>query len=166
MPVRKTLTPMRALQKIPQTKIGYCDQELATLPLDKNPVDHLESVLDVSTERIHRALITARIPYERHKDPLKNFSGGERARVTFVGLHLAEPTLLILDEPKNHIDVNGIEDLEDQVLSSGAAVIMVSHDRRCVEEVAQRFFVIRNRQLQEVGTISDYYDEVLRSEEL
>lgn len=74
--------------------------------------------------------------------------------------------MLILDEPTNHIDVNGIEDLEDQVLSSGAAVIMVSHDRRFVEEVAQRFFVIRNRKLQEVGTISDYYDEVLRREDV
>ncbi len=149
----------------PQTKIGYFDQELATLPLDKNPVDHLGNILHVSSDRIHRALITAGIPYERHKDPLKNFSGGERARVAFVGLHLAEANLLILDEPTNHIDVNGIEDLEDQVLSSGAAVMMVSHDRRFVEEVAQRFFVIRNRRLQEVGNIGDYYEEVLRSED-
>jgi ATPase subunit of ABC transporter with duplicated ATPase domains len=150
----------------PQTKIGYFDQELATLPLEKSPVDHLGTILHVASERIHRALITAGIPYERHKDPLANFSGGERARVAFVGLHLAEPNLLVLDEPTNHIDVNGIEDLEDQVLSSGAAVIMVSHDRRFVEEVAQRFFVIRNRRLQEVGNISDYYDEVLRREDL
>lgn len=64
-----------AIKFNPQTKIGYFDQELATLQLDKNPVDHLNTVLDVSTERIHRALITAGIPYERHKDPLEKFSG-------------------------------------------------------------------------------------------
>jgi ATP-binding cassette subfamily F protein 3 len=150
----------------PQTKIGYFDQELATLPLDKNPVDYLGSILQVNGERIHRALITAGIPYDRHKDLLKDFSGGERARVAFVGLNLAEPNFLILDEPTNHIDVDGIEDLEDQILSSGAAVVMVSHDRRFVEEVAQRFFIIRDKKLQEVSNIDDYYDEVLRAEDL
>ena len=155
-----------AIRLNPQTKIGYFDQELATLPLDKNPVDYLGSILRVTSEAIHRALIAAGIPYDRHNDPLKDFSGGERARVSFVGLRLDDPNLLILDEPTNHIDVNGIEDLEEQILSSGAAVVMVSHDRRFVEGVAQRFFIIRDKKLREVSDISDYYDEVLRSEDL
>lgn len=106
----------------------------------------------------------AGIPYQRHGDALAKFSGGERARTCFVRLQLSEPNLLILDEPTNHIDLNGVEDLEDQVIGSGAAVLMVSHDRRFVEEVAQRFFVIRKGHLVEVGNLDEYYAEVLSDE--
>lgn len=148
----------------PQAKIGYFDQELSDMCLDDTPVEYVARTVNGSNDRIHRALIAAGIPYQRHGDKLRKFSGGERARTCFVRLQLSEPNFLILDEPTNHIDLNGVEDLEDQVIGSGAAVLMVSHDRRFVEEVAQRFFVIREGRLVEVGNLDEYYAEVLSEE--
>lgn len=64
---------------------------------------------------------------------------------------------LILDEPTNHLDVQGIEMLEDDLLSATGTVIFVSHDRRLVQHVASRCFLIHNGRLREIDGIAPYY---------
>jgi ATPase subunit of ABC transporter with duplicated ATPase domains len=68
-----------------------------------------------------------------------------------------QPTVLILDDPTNHLDVQGIEMLEDDLLSATGTVIFVSHDRRFVQHVASRCFLIHNGRLREIASIASYY---------
>ena len=65
-------------------------------------------------------------------------SGGERARVALALMTLARANLLILDEPTNHLDVENIEALEDALDEYDGSVLLVSHDRAFLREVATR----------------------------
>ena len=68
--------------------------------------------------------------------PLSSMSVGERYRVRLAGLLGAQHDLLLLDEPTNHLDVAGLEFLADALVRSSSAVVLVSHDRRLLADVA------------------------------
>jgi ATPase subunit of ABC transporter with duplicated ATPase domains len=78
-----------------------------------------------------------------HIDPgtrLRNLSGGEQARVMLAGVLLARPTVLLLDEPTNHLDLGGLRWLETYLGGFGGAVMVVSHDRRFLDNTVSRVF--------------------------
>ena len=91
------------------------------------------------------------------------FSGGWRMRVELAKILLGKPDLLLLDEPTNHLDIESIEWFEGFLKTSGAAVVLVSHDRAFINRVTGRTIEIS------LGRIFDYkvsYDEyvTLRAE--
>jgi ATP-binding cassette subfamily F protein 3 len=67
-----------------------------------------------------------------------SLSGGERARVALALITLSRANLLVLDEPTNHLDVENIEVLEDALDEYEGSVLLVSHDRAFLREVATR----------------------------
>ena len=142
----------------PQASLGYYDQELKTISNDSDMFHYLSKTTSSPTDTIRKALITAGFPYDRHSDQIAVLSGGEKARLQFLSLKLLKPTLLVLDEPTNHIDVQGIEQLEKDILSYTGACLFVSHDRRFVDNVANRFFLILDGILHEVASVQPYYD--------
>ena len=72
--------------------------------------------------------------------PLRRLSGGEQARVMLAGVLLARPTALLLDEPTNHLDLAGLRWLEGYLSAFAGAVLVVSHDRRFLDNTARRIF--------------------------
>jgi ATPase subunit of ABC transporter with duplicated ATPase domains len=72
--------------------------------------------------------------------PLRRLSGGEQARVMLAGVLLARPTVLVLDEPTNHLDLAGLEWLEAYLGAFPGAVMVVSHDRRFLDNTVSRIF--------------------------
>jgi ATPase subunit of ABC transporter with duplicated ATPase domains len=72
--------------------------------------------------------------------PLRNLSGGEQARVMLAGVLLARPTVLLLDEPTNHLDLAGVRWLEMYLAAFSGAVMVVSHDRRFLDNTVSRVF--------------------------
>jgi ATPase subunit of ABC transporter with duplicated ATPase domains len=70
----------------------------------------------------------------------RELSGGEQARVMLAGVLLARPTILLLDEPTNHLDLAGLRWLEAYLESFPGAVLVVSHDRRFLDNAVRRIF--------------------------
>ena len=93
---------------------------------------------------------------------IKTFSGGQRTRIAFVKLLLSQPDILLLDEPTNHLDLETIEWLEGFVKRYPKAVVLVSHDRTFINNVADEIYEI------EWGVMRRYvgnYDTFLKTKE-
>jgi ABC-type multidrug transport system ATPase subunit len=94
------------------------------------------------------------------KKRLSALSGGEGARLVFSRLALECPNVLVLDEPTNHLDLESIEALVEGLRAFDGTLILVSHDRWFVRELATRVVEIRS------DGITDYhgtYDEFVHA---
>src|SRR5690606_31228030 len=99
--------------------------------------------------------------------PLKEFSGGWRMRVMLAKLLLEKPSLLMLDEPTNHLDLPSIEWVENYLRNYDGAVIIVSHDRRFLDNVVNRIVDVTQQQLISYeGNYSFYLEEKALREEI
>ena len=74
--------------------------------------------------------------------PVAELSGGERSRLELALLGVTPANLLLLDEPTNHLDIPAREALESFLRASEATMLVVSHDRRLLESVCQRLWVV------------------------
>ncbi len=88
--------------------------------------------------RIERVLDGLRFRRESFDQPVASLSGGEQNRLLLAKLLLAEPNVMILDEPSNHLDLEATEWLENFLLESSASMIVVSHDRYFLDKVTNR----------------------------
>lgn len=79
--------------------------------------------------------------------PLKEFSGGWRMRVMLAQLLLEKPSILMLDEPTNHLDLPSIEWVENYLRNYEGAVIIVSHDRKFIDNVVSKTVDVTQQQL-------------------
>ena len=73
---------------------------------------------------------------------VRTLSGGERSRLELALLGILPSNLLLLDEPTNHLDIEAREALESFLRESGATVLVVSHDRRLLETLCDRLWVV------------------------
>ena len=148
----------------PNVSLIYYDQELQQFGENTGRFDWLRNRVDVPDEPIKRALIQAGVAYSNFDQPVNQLSGGEKARLMFILIRLVKPNLMILDEPTNHIDLEGREQLEEQLMSSGATLIITSHDRCFLENIATRFWSIRDRDLSEDQSLEDFYQNLEKLE--
>ncbi len=78
------------------------------------------------------------------------FSGGWRMRIELAQMLLRNPDVLLLDEPTNHLDIESIGWLEDFLINNGKAVVVISHDRKFVDNITTRTIEVT------MGRIYDY----------
>ncbi len=78
------------------------------------------------------------------------FSGGWRMRIELAKILLQKPDLILLDEPTNHMDIESIQWLEDFLVNSAKAVVVISHDRAFVDAITNRTIEVT------MGRIYDY----------
>jgi len=94
-------------------------------------------------------------------------SGGWGMRLELARLLLSEPDLLLLDEPTNHLDLDSLLWLEQYLLNSSSAMMIVSHDRAFLNRVVGRIFELEQTQLQEyTGNYDSYLEEKARRQEI
>ena len=82
--------------------------------------------------------------------PTSEFSGGWRMRIELAKILLSKPDVLLLDEPTNHLDIQSIQWLEQFLMQSAKAVVLVSHDRAFINNVTNRTLEIS------CGKVIDY----------
>ncbi len=99
-------------------------------------------------------------------------SGGQKKRLALAQALAISPEMLLLDEPTNHLDIGAIEWLEEMLISSGVALVFITHDRRFLDRVATRIVELdRGRLLSCPGSFAAYqakkemilHDEAIQS---
>jgi len=85
---------------------------------------------------------------------LKNFSGGEMARIALAKILMKNPTMLLLDEPTNHLDIEGLSNLRKFLSQFKGGILLVSHDRWILDKVPEK---IIDLQLTEKGRVAKIY---------
>lgn len=106
-----------------------------------------ETNYDAEVEKVLKGLGFERRDFSRQT---AEFSGGWRMRIELAKILLKKPDLILLDEPTNHMDIESIEWLEDFLVNSAKAVIVISHDRAFVDNITNRTIEVT------MGRIYDY----------
>ena len=101
-------------------------------------------------EDVEKALLGLGFIREDFHRQTSDFSGGWRMRIELAKLLLQKPDVLLLDEPTNHLDIESIQWLEDFLINNGKAVIVISHDRKFVDNITTRTIEVT------MGRIYDY----------
>ncbi|XP_008789541.1 ABC transporter F family member 1-like isoform X2 [Phoenix dactylifera] len=93
--------------------------------------------------------------------PMKNLSDGQRSRVIFAWLAWRLPHLLLLDEPTNHLDIETIDSLAEALNEWDGGLVLVSHDFRLINQVAQEIWVCENQTVTRwEGDIMDFKEHL------
>jgi ATP-binding cassette, subfamily F, member 3 len=99
------------------------------------------------TERVQATLRGLSIPDTHFDQPLSALSGGQKKLVALCRLLMARPTVLLLDEPDNHLDLPGKAYLEHLISEYPGAVVLISHDRYLLDAVVTHITEIEDGQL-------------------
>jgi ATP-binding cassette subfamily F protein uup len=98
-----------------------------------------------------------------------DLSGGEARRAALARVMAPEPDILLLDEPTNHLDLSVIEWLEEELVRTSSALIVISHDRRFLERVSRATVWLDRGQTRRLdkgfGHFEEWRDQVLEEEE-
>jgi len=99
---------------------------------------------------VEKILVGLGFEREDFTRPTSEFSGGWRMRIELAKILLQKPDLILLDEPTNHMDIESIQWLEDFLINSAKAVVVISHDRAFVDNITNRTIEVT------MGRIYDY----------
>ena len=113
--------------------------------------------MDVDVDKICNGLgITA----AQRPQEFDSLSGGEKTRINLARLLLEKTDILLLDEPTNHLDLSSVEWLESYIKSFKGTVLLISHDRYFIDQVAQRVIEITDGHAEfYTGNYSFYMEE-------
>src|SRR5690606_26459556 len=95
--------------------------------------------------RIEQVLSGLGLPRAAWSQKIESFSGGERNIIGLARIMLMKPDVMLLDEPSNHLDLDGIEWFIRFVRQTDAAVVMVSHDRHLLDACASEIWEVHGR---------------------
>ena len=137
-------------------RLGATDQEMSQLPVTGTPFDLIAGYRQ-GDQRTKALLAAAGFPIEKQGRPIATLSFGQRSRLALLALRLSEPNFYLMDEPTNHVDIAGQEQLEAEILEHGASCILVSHDRSFVRNIGTRFIEIEGNKVREVDSPERFF---------
>lgn len=140
-------------------------EKLIAQPMDDDALKELEVVQNGIEQqqgwgmgqRIHSAISDLGLSPD---SPMQSLSGGWRRRVAIARSLLAKPDVLLLDEPTNHLDIPAIEWLEKSLKSSNCTLVLITHDRRFMSDLATRIcWLDRGRLLSFPGDYENFIEQ-------
>ncbi|MCX8650248.1 ABC transporter ATP-binding protein [Gilliamella sp. B2776] len=141
-------------------QLGYFAQhQLEYLRPDESALWHLSRIADSNkTEQLLRNYLGG---FDFHgdkvKDPVKTFSGGEKARLVLALIVWEKPNLLLLDEPTNHLDLDMRQALTEALIGFEGALVVVSHDRHLLRSTTDEFYLVHDHKVEPFdGDLEDY----------
>ncbi|MFM0060607.1 ATP-binding cassette domain-containing protein [Paraburkholderia phytofirmans] len=122
-------------------QVAYFDQMRAQLDLEKSLADTISpgsEWVEVNGQKKHVMSYLGDFLFapERARSPVKSLSGGERNRLLLARLFARPANVLVLDEPTNDLDIPTLELLEELLTEYDGTVLLVSHDRAFLDNVA------------------------------
>ena len=155
------LSPVTGKAKIGnRVKIGYFSQSYERLDPSQTLLDNFLTEYGYTTEHTRSLLGGMLFHGDDVFKEIGTLSGGQKARLVLLKLVLDGANLLILDEPTNHLDIAAREAVEAALEAFDGTVLLVSHDRYFINEVASRIWEIDNQQVNDYkGNYSFYVEE-------
>jgi ATP-binding cassette subfamily F protein 3 len=140
------------LFRAPKLSIGYFAQDQAEeLDLEATALDHVARLLPKTLPERRRAHLGAfGFGQDQAEVPVRDLSGGEKARLLFALMSRGVPQMLLLDEPTNHLDVDSRQALVQALNDFAGAVVLVTHDPHLIELVADRLWLVAD------GTVAPF----------
>lgn len=137
-------------------EVAYFDQLREHLDMEKNLVDNVsdgQDFIEINGKRKHVISYLSEFLFtpDRIRTPAKALSGGEQNRAILAKVFSKSANVLVLDEPTNDLDIETLELLEDILLKFTGTILLVSHDRRFMDNVVTSLMVF-----EEGGKINEY----------
>ncbi len=144
-------------------EVAYFDQLREHLDLEKNLIDNVcggQEYIEVGGKRKHAISYLSDFLFtpDRIRTPAKALSGGEQNRAILAKVFSRPANILVLDEPTNDLDLETLELLEDLLLGFDGTVLLVSHDRKFMDNVVTSIMVFEedSHVREYVGGYSDW----------
>jgi len=146
-------------------RIGRYNQHFVDkLPIDKTAVGYLRDKYgDLVYQDARRQLGRYGLEGHAHEIPMRDLSGGQKARVQFLDVALSTPHILFFDEPTNHLDIESIDALCEALNEYSGGVVLVSHDARLISEVDCDLYVCDEKNVKKFeGGLDEYREKIIR----
>jgi ATP-binding cassette subfamily F protein 3 len=147
-------------------KLGYFSQhQVDDLDLSKTAYQCIQQLDSEKTEQQVRTYLGGYdFKNDKVKDPIKLFSGGEKARLALAIIAYQKPNLLLMDEPTNHLDMEMRQALTMALQSFGGAILLISHDRHLLANNVDQFLLVEDGSIREFdGDLNDYSLRILKN---
>jgi ATP-binding cassette subfamily F protein 3 len=143
----------------------FAQHQIEDLEADRTPLQHMADLMPNSGESAVRARL-GRFGFGQEKAlvPVRDLSGGEKARLNFALITHAAPPLLVFDEPTNHLDIAAREALVEAINDFAGAVLLITHDWDLLELTADRLWLVADGTVRTFeGDLEDYRSHLLEA---
>ena len=145
-------------------RVGYFSQhQVDDLDLSISAFQHIQKIDEnINEKQIRTYLGGFNFKGDKVKDPIKLFSGGEKARLAFAIIAFKKPNIHLMDEPTNHLDMEMRHALTMALQSFKGAILLISHDRHLLSSSVDTFYLVDNGSVELFdGNLDDYKDYIL-----
>ncbi|WP_459476330.1 ABC-F type ribosomal protection protein CplR [Clostridium saccharoperbutylacetonicum] len=140
--------------------IGYFDQEQNILEEGKSILENVSKTSSFNQGFIRINLDNFGFKGDDVFKKVSSLSGGEKVKVALSKVLLSDNNVLVLDEPTNYLDIEAMEALERALINTEKTVILVSHDRKFIENICDFIIEIKDKILKEYeGSYKNYIKE-------
>lgn len=147
--------------------MAYFSQEYEDLVPENNVLEEILDNFDIKIEDARTVLGSILFTGDDVFKKVKDLSGGEKGRLSFLKLLLSGANFLLMDEPTNHLDIESRQVVENMLSAFEGTVILVSHDRYFIDQVADRVAAIVDGKIDYYwGNYSYYYEKMQENKKI
>ena len=139
--------------------LAYFSQVFEDLHPQATVLEEISQNFEITLEEARTVLGGLLFTGEDVFKKVENLSGGERSRLCILQMILSGANLLLIDEPTNHLDIESCEAVEQMLSSYDGAMLLVSHDRFFIDQVADAIVTLEERRLNYYCGNYSYYQQ-------